>query len=243
MLAALLTVASGAAVAQAPQTPAAPPRYRVELIVFANLNFSPGEELFDRGEAPLAVQELRVFDDEWLRARDEAADLLEGGAPLAAPAAPAEAVEPPFRLLSPDELELTPQYQRLASSRNWRPVLHSGWVQDVVAESRTEPIHLITLGVRNPAGTISLYRNNFLHLRLDVVYEDRAGGQLAPAAQESGGAFGLEPFALAPRYRLEQSRQTRSGQIQHFDHPAFGVLVKVTELPRTAAGVPQRPEP
>lgn len=271
-------VASGAAFAQAqPQATTAPPRYRVELIVFANLDYSAGAELFDERQAPLAVPELQVFDDDWLRAQQEAAALADGAgdagdarAPAQADAgadgstppsplvSPAQEVEPRFRLLAADELELTPQYQRLASSRNWRPILHGGWVQEVVTESRSEPVRLTALGVHNPGGTITLYRNNFLHLRLDVVYQEGlgggftrdaqpsdSGGVFAPGAPSFGGGFGLEPFSLAPRYRLEQSRQTRSGQLQHFDHPAFGVLVKVTEIPRAAApsGTPQRPEP
>src|SRR5690606_2539472 len=111
--------------------------------------------------APLAIPELRVFDDAWLRDQQDLSDLTarqSGPGGAAPPVTSAPVVEPPFRLLAPTELELTPQYQRLANSRNFRPVLHGGWVQDVVAESRTEPVRLTSLGVHNPAGTISLYR-------------------------------------------------------------------------------------
>lgn len=257
-LVALLAALSGAAAAQNARAPATPPRYRVELIVFANLAFNPGQELFEPQAAPLAIPELRVFDDAWLQEQQDLSNLsLPDGA--GAPPVTMPVVEPPFRPLAPEELELTPQYQRLERSANFRPILHGGWVQDVVSESRTEPVRLTLLGVTNPTGTISLYRNNFLHLRLDVIYEDRVLGSRPQVSQDPfpagggdgsvggsafGGGFGLDPFELAPRYRLEQSRQTRSGVLQHFDHPAFGVLVKVTEVPRaTAPGTPQRPEP
>jgi hypothetical protein len=280
--------------AQTAQT-ALPPRYRVEVIVFTDGNFNPSEELFEQTAPALSVSDVRVFDDAWLRAQEENAELarrLAGGetnarpvppqgrqpsteipglSPLDAQAPPLTApVEPPFRLLAPEELELTPQYRRLANSNRWRPVLHSGWVQNVVEENRTEPVRLTALGVHNPAGTISLYRNNYMHLRLDVVYQDTfrrsfgdrgagdggAGGGAGVAGAADGGAVGsfgdrssglysLEPFELTPRYRLDQNRQTRSGVLQHFDHPAFGVLVKVTEIPRatTSPGARQRPEP
>src|SRR5690606_12569025 len=114
--------------AQAQAAPS-PPRYRVEFIVFANLGFTPGQEQFEPQAAPLAIPELRVFDDAWLRDQQDLSDLtarqsgLGGAAP---PVTSAPVVEPPFRLLAPTELELTPQYQRLANSRNFRPVLHGG---------------------------------------------------------------------------------------------------------------------
>src|SRR5690606_13968516 len=137
--------------------------------------------LFEQREAPLAVPELQVFDDEWLRAQQEAAERAsetikangtnaqsnarsadnanstsiapdpaqaeagaDGSTPLDPASSPPEP-EPRFRLLDPDELELTPQYQRLAASRNFRPILHGGWVQEVVAESRSEPVRLTVL--------------------------------------------------------------------------------------------------
>ena len=46
----------------------------------------------------------------------------------------------------------------------------------------------------------------------------------------------LREFALATRYRLTTERQTRSGELHYFDHPAFGVLVKVTPVQPTNSG-------
>lgn len=320
-LAAAAAAVTAGALVHAQQPAAEPPaasadpveRYRVELIVFANRDFNPGEEVFEQSAAELAVAEIRAFDDTWLPA-PPAADGLGGrgfpqdapsaepGLPPAAPpglspaappglppgaqtqvgqpgspsadpsAAPAPNAEPAFRPLAPEELELTAQYRALARDGRWEPALHTGWIQTVVAEDRTEPVRLTSLGVHNPRGTVSLYRGRYLHLRLDVTYEDdlvpgagagvTAADSVSPAGNANGagnarasasgatgnGAFGggfadggfaggaagaraLEPLPLAPRYRLEQNRQTRSGVLQHFDHPAFGVLVKVTELP------------
>jgi hypothetical protein len=39
---------------------------------------------------------------------------------------------------------------------------------------------------------------------------------------------------MPTRYHLNAERTTRSGELHYFDHPAFGVLIKVT---------PVKPEP
>ena len=50
----------------------------------------------------------------------------------------------------------------------------------------------------------------------------------------------LSEFVLAPRYTLHADRQTRSGELHYFDHPAFGLLVLVTPLPPDAAPLAPR---
>ena len=51
-------------------------------------------------------------------------------------------------------------------------------------------------------------------------------------------------MALPPRFTLTAERQARSGELHYFDHPAFGLLVKVTPLPPDAVPlVPRGAEP
>jgi hypothetical protein len=45
----------------------------------------------------------------------------------------------------------------------------------------------------------------------------------------------LGEIDLGPRYVLTAERQTRSGELHYFDHPAFGVLVMITPVPETPA--------
>jgi hypothetical protein len=66
--------------------------------------------------------------------------------------------------------------------------------------------------------------SRFLHVTLDLTYRGQEAG--AAASTE------LAEVAFAPRYRLSTTRNVRSGELHYFDHPAFGVLVRVT--PRAA---------
>jgi hypothetical protein len=113
--------------------------------------------------------------------------------------------------------------------------VHGGWVQLGLPDSATIPVDLGVLGVANPAGTVRLSLTRFLHVKLDLTYIDTQAAQRAPAPAPSD----LTELPIAPRYRIDAERTTRSGEVHYFDHPAFGVLIKVTPVkadPNSAAG-------
>ena len=84
----------------------------------------------------------------------------------------------------------------------------------------------MVLGVMNPRGTVRVHLSRFLHITLDLTYQG------APDATPAFGASDrLDELVLAPRYRITATRSARSGELHYFDHPAFGVLVRVTPLP------------
>ena len=147
-----------------------------------------------------------------------------------APVPGADEPESGFRVLGPDELQLQTEYQKIQRVPAYEPLAHVGWVQPGLPEELAQPVDMSLLGISNPMGTIRLHLSRFLHLNLDLRYQDVSGAPRV-AADTDGG---LGEFALAPRYDLITERQTRSGGLQYFDHPAFGVLVKITALPAAA---------
>lgn len=257
-LAAAAALLASAAVAQAPAPPAAglelPPRYEVEVLIFANRSFDPTEERFEYApngfgtDAAAPLEEAPVFDDAWLGA-------LRGEVPPAQPPplppSTPEPLLPPDPLaeqraalaaalrvvpLAPAELKLTNEYRRLRAIAAYEPLLHVGWVQPGLPENAASPFDLKTLGVLNPHGTIQVHLGTVrLHITLDLTYQATAA-----ATASSGAGDGLDEIALAPQYRLRATRSARSNELHYFDHPAFGVLVRVTPVP-AADGGPSRP--
>jgi hypothetical protein len=237
-----------------PATPPTPaiPQFQVEVLIFAHRDFDRSEEQFEQrnGDFPLRPEELRappVFDD------TNFGPLAQNFPPAGQPGAPAsgslgadtlgenaptpgsdpltEQTEFRFRLLRPEELQLSNQYRILERNpQAYAPLLHGGWVQPGLPESDARPFDLAMLGATNPVGSIRLYLSRFLHVDLDLSYQDAAA---LPAAAPAPGNE-LAELPIAPRYHLAADRTTRSGELHYFDHPAFGVLVKVT---------PVRPEP
>jgi hypothetical protein len=226
-------VCVAAAQAQAPQLPTEPapiPRYEVEVIVFANRTFDATEEQFDQSpsgflDGPATLRQAPTFDESTFAPRAAPQAPFE---PLAEvdPNAAARAEALRVRPLRPEELKLGVEYRKLRAISAYEPLLHVGWVQPGLAEADAVPIDLGTLGVFNPRGTVRVHLIRFLHVTLDLTYQ---GSSSATPAQSS--ADGLDEIILAPQYRLTTTRSVRSGELHYFDHPAFGVLVRITPVP------------
>ena len=229
----IATACGGPAFAQpaAAPTPAIP-QYQVEIIVFAHREFDAGEERFAQELAPLRGDQTLLEVPLYV----EPSPPLTAGPAIGAPteSTPAPVDDPlAFRLLAPDQLQLKTEYRKLATVGAYRTVLHAGWVQPGLPEDQAKPFDLTLLGVTNPRGNVRVYLSRFLHVSLDISYQD--GTAAAVTTPEPLGNE-LREVALAPRYRLTTERQTRSGELHYFDHPAFGVLVKVTPVQPTNSG-------
>jgi hypothetical protein len=234
---------AGSAFPQAPDAPVAPaiPQYKVEVVIFAYRDIDQTEERFShrppgaelRG-APVERREPRRFDDSNLESLTSPDTVDRFGDDAAFPPdAAAPALH--FRLLRSDELQLTTQYSALERIDAYVPLVHAGWVQQGLAEDQAQPFDLALLGALNPSGTIRLHLSRFLHFKVDLTYQSNAGR--AVRADAPFGSRELSELALPPRYTLQAERQTRSGELHYFDHPAFGLLVMVTPLPADAAPV------
>jgi hypothetical protein len=234
----------------APQRAA--PQFQVEVLIFTHRDFDPNEEQFalEERREPAAEQSLRSFDalaggvefDADAPVSLDTAPPTTDGTPPVEPdaAAVSDAAAVPenefrFRVLRPEELQLTSQYRVLARLPAYHPLVHGGWVQLGLPDSVTIPVDLGVLGVANPAGTVRLSLTRFLHVKLDLTYSDTQAAQRAPVAAPGD----LTELPIAPRYHIDAERTTRSGEVHYFDHPAFGVLIKVTPVkadPNSAVG-------
>ena len=206
--------------------------------MFAHRDFDPTEESFDQSPSGFldgpaaALREAPVFDESTLTTRVAPQAPFE---PLAEvdPNAAARAEALRVRPLRPEELKLGAEYRKLRAISAYEPLVHVGWVQPGLAENDAVPIDLGTLGVLNPRGTVRVHLIRFLHITLDLTYQDeggRDGGSGAPGASSVRPGDGLDEIVLAPHYRLTATRNVRSGELHYFDHPAFGVLVRVTPV-------------
>jgi hypothetical protein len=235
-----------AARAQAPQPPAGEPplapRYEVEVIVFAHRDFDGTEERFDQSRAGFldgpgaALREAPVFDESTFAPRGGPQAPFE---PLAEvdPAAAAQAEALRVRPLRPNELKLGQEYRKLRAIAAYEPLAHVGWVQPGLAEADAVPMDLGTLGVLNPRGTVRVHLTRYLHITLDLTYQ--ATSSSTTPAQSS--VDGLDEIVLAPQYRLTTTRRVISGELHYFDHPAFGVLVRITPVPAPGDASGRRP--
>lgn len=229
-----MILASGAATAQTAPAPEETeyPRYTVEVIIFEYAEeVSVGTEQFLPEEPPLPAADDPFAGE--LVFGDTRADAA-GGEQEQDPA------EPEFVLHAEDELTMNDIAARLERLDVYRPIMHFGWTQATRPEDETQPIELQALSEPPEGldGSFMLYLSRYLHLVVDLSLEQRTGLAEPFAIDEPvtvfrdnrGGATYDEVQPGPVRFRINEDRIFKSGDLRYFDHPKFGVLAKITRV-------------
>lgn len=220
--------------------------YTVELIVFRYAeNVSIGTEIFQPDiiepvePEPLLEDELAIAEEPEPEPEPEPDELDE----LAAE----EEILFEMNLLAEDELTLIETRRRLDRLDAYEPLLHIGWTQTALPEEETPVLDLREFGEPPPGlnGSFTLFLSRFLHLvvdlELDAPEAEQTFGDAVPRfeepvrryADESGSSqfdvgYVYDAPVYAPlRYRIDEDRLFKSGEIRYFDHPKFGVIAKI----------------
>ena len=141
----------------------------------------------------------------------------------------------PFATLPKSAWQLAEHEQRLKRSRNYRPLLHLAWRQQVTDPRRAQRLYL-KLPQKNQSraapeappkveGTISLGVERYLHLQVDLLLRRLEMADTQNSRQ--GRLTGLGPYYQP--YRLQSQRRMRSGELHYLDHPILGVLFLATK--------------
>lgn len=159
---------------------------------------APARAQEEPADAPAGVRyevELIVFRHVDARATTPEAEATAGGAP----AAPGVA----WPALAPDGLRLAGVAARMRRGP-YQVLWHGGWVQPVENQDRAPASAVPAAGVY---GTVTLYRERFLHVLLD----------LGLAAGDGG---------TAPVATLRQGRRLKNPGAHYFDGPVLGVILQ-----------------
>jgi Peptidoglycan-binding protein, CsiV len=124
---------------------------------------------------------------------------------------------------------------RLQRDGSYSVVLHGAWIQPVPDRDQPMPL-LIQTGKRSASswqieGTIEVALGRYLHVDTRLWYRPDPGAVPGPpAASPDAVAIGADPRAEpdAEAYmELREQRRLRSGELHYFDHPKFGMLVRI----------------
>ena len=109
--------------------------------------------------------------------------------------------------VGPGAYRLSGVWQALRASGRYRPIRHLAWTQ-AGRSAANAPVVLVGDSPADPVrGTAQVSRGRFLHLKLDLLYQD------ADRA-----------------YRFRTRRRMRSNELHYLDHPLIGVVAIVTPL-------------
>ncbi len=137
---------------------------------------------------------------------------------------------PDFVPLRDTTHELGQVYANLEQVDAYEPLIHVGWVQQARESDNALTYHLPPeiIGDHSIAGTVTLYKNRYLHLDIDLALET-AGQQV-----RSHSLFGPRASEPPEVYKLTESRRIRGTTAHYFDHPQFGLITRIREV-RAAA--------
>lgn len=116
----------------------------------------------------------------------------------------------------PPNLPPSADFSRIASAlqgdAHYRILLEKHWKQVGDTKSNVPPVRLVTTD-NEINGTLQFYLSRFLHVELDLMYQ--------PQSTDPGAD-------VAPDYVINEQRRVRGDELTYFDHPKFGVIVRVS---------------
>lgn len=160
----------------------------------------------------------------------------------------------PFQLvlLAEDDFSLTDVADRFELLDAYETLVHFGWTQPTFPQEQTPPIELRLLVEPPPGldGTLTLYLSRYLHLVVDLALDASSDFEEEIVDEDAFFRFGdsrpsydneLEREMPVVRFRIQEDRILKNGELRYFDHPKFGVLARVTRVEESADE--QAPEP
>lgn len=243
----LFGLLSTAGITNAAELPEPPERYEVELIVFRHADQSRNTV-----EIPAAAS---IF-----RASPLDLTLAEMPAQPEGPAAPFEiyATHPSAPVRRPPIsfylIELDPAfpdfvplrdakhtldqvYEHLGRIDAYEPLVHIGWVQSAQDADNAKPYRFTpeTIGDAGLVGTVTLHKERYLHLEVDLVLE------AAPPPVETLFLLRRDESESPEEYKLTESRRIRGTAVHYFDHPRFGLIARIQAAGAALAETSSRP--
>lgn len=185
----------------ATQSLAQVPSYKIEVIVFENLNLKgwTEERWPDQIELPSTQNSTSIFSRNqkplWINRRNQS---------------------------------LVGTEARL-NKRGYRVIFHQAWSQLAYANKKAPTVLIENDQKRgsNLIGTVRLYKTRFAHVDFDLEFERRIPSKiLEQFSQNQNLPTGEIPTHW--RFNLKESRKIKPGELHYIDHPLFGVLVKIT---------------
>jgi len=144
-------------------------------------------------------------------------------------------------LLTEDEYQLSDAIRQFELLDAYEMILHTGWTQPTYPQEETPPIELQLLGETPDGlnGTLTLYLSRYLHLVVDLALDAPVEVVELPdknsffSFEDARRRYGRDFDAPAPqpvRYRIQENRIVKNGELRYFDHPKFGVLARIARV-------------
>ena len=187
--------------------------YQVEMVVFEHLTADDSGEFWNTGDVQDYSRAVELVTDT--------------DAPNA------------FKMLPSSSYKLGGINKVLRLSRGYRPVHHVAWQQPELTKSKAKKVH-----IKDPEakinGTVNLRGGHLLHLDLDISYFvdlftesviSFTKENMSVASEDEEEIEVDEEIIMSGTYaQMKETRRIKLNELHYFDHPLFGVIMRVTRL-------------
>ncbi|MDA8362692.1 MAG: CsiV family protein [Gammaproteobacteria bacterium] len=121
----------------------------------------------------------------------------------------------------------------LSGNPHYQLLLHDSWIESGQTRFASQLMRITASEPGDPDeldGTVRFYINEYMHVVLHLLLKE-------PAPDTGSSLFDTAP-ASPILYRLDDERRIRLNEVNYFDHPMFGVLLRVTRAPSDTAPAP-----
>jgi len=213
-------------------------RYTVEMIIFSYAqSVSTGSEIFPPDLPP----DVEIVDDFPF---DDLGDMtsLESIPEIVLEPEVSEDKQYELSMLTEEDFGLLEVYEHLERLDAYEPLMHFGWTQPTYPDEEVEarPLSSFATPPNGLEGELTMYLSRYLHLAIklqldesfaDEPVEDEPERTTIRSSFDDGyGYYDDSPISYPVRYRIDEDRIFRNGELRYFDHPKFGVLAKITRV-------------
>lgn len=203
-------------------------RYTVEIVIFAYVeDVATGTEVFPADEPAVDEQSLIEAEQSPIDDELEISDVEQRDLDIV--------------MLTEDEYTMSDVLRQFELLDVYETIMHFGWTQSTFPKDETQPIELRMFGEPPTGldGSLTLYLSRYLHLVVDLALDAPEDFSISVAADEPRLAFGdsrirydlgFGQLAMPVRYRIQENRIIKNGDVRYFDHPKFGVVAKINRV-------------
>lgn len=113
--------------------------------------------------------------------------------------------------------------KQLSENKNFRVLAYAHWSQTLDSASKgVKPVRIVSTEKANPPeleGAIRFSMSRYLHLDVNLLFR--------PASEQTSSGT---------MYRISEQRRVKSQETHYFDHPKFGVLVRIMPVDSDSKG-------
>lgn len=132
-------------------------------------------------------------------------------------------------MLAEEDFGLLKVYEHLERLDAYEPLMHFGWTQPTYPDQEVEarPLSSFATPPNGLEGELTLYLSRYLHLAIKLQLDESIADE---PVDDGYGYYDDSPISYPVRYRIDEDRIFRNGELRYFDHPKFGVLAKITRV-------------